>query len=139
MSSTDDIHLTQRALAWLRGQAVSRKGIAMVACAEVGQTPTPPEKGRRWCRAEDVRALVYKWKHAYVWRTAGLEKRYVTLPTCPFCVAIMDPALAASPRHLEYVKTPKNDHVPLKKDPETGEVKTEIILRIPRSQREEQP
>lgn len=124
-----DIHLSQRALAWLRDQPVSSKAIGTAACVEVGQNPVLPGNGRQWCRTEDVRALVFGWKHAYVWRTAGIEKRYVTQPTCQFCVALMDPALATSPRHLykHGNPPPEFDDVPLKKDPKTGEVKTEIV------------
>lgn len=123
-----DIHLSQRALAWLRDQPVSSKAIGTAACVEVGQNPVLPGNGQQWCRTEDVRALVHGWKHAYVWRTAGIEKRYITMPTCQFCVALMDPALAACPAHLRFVKAPNNDHVPLQKDPKTGETKTELIF-----------
>lgn len=95
------IHLTMRALVWLRGLPAVSAPIATPACTELGENPVRPGNGRDWCRTEDARAIVRGWQYTYLRTRWGTEKREITAPTCPSCCVLFDQAVELSRRFLE--------------------------------------
>lgn len=85
------IHLSEKALAWLKG------GYALQLKVETGMVAC---HGRAdsfdgWCTAGDVRAMVRGWQYAYSYRRYPdeLQRSPVQRPTCPECCVLLDQAL----------------------------------------------
>jgi hypothetical protein len=94
------IHLTQRALEFLRENMMPPKGYV----SEIGQPACDSMEGLTvWCKTEDVRAMARGQKTTFEWNgnNAPRKERPVRLPTCPKCQVILDKALAACPEDYE--------------------------------------
>lgn len=99
------IHLTTRALEWLAGTKNYTTDVGTPACGAVRA------KRFNWCRAEDVRAMVKKWEHAYLLNARGemTTRKEVIHPTCPTCAVLLDEALVKTLQGPTEVADEKSD------------------------------
>jgi hypothetical protein len=82
------VHVTKRALEWLRAHRSGQKRTPYVSPPGVSACGVRSED---WCRTEDVRAILNGEHHAVLWNGPNSAfRRRVLMPTCPKCAVLLD-------------------------------------------------